>query len=165
LGGDAFPASGTPRQHESIEHISLLSIDISDETWSLVIRSLTAHPRITFLSIENRWNSRYSAELKTIWMGAIIELIHLNTVIHTIEDVPEAFNDEEVYQNSILLRLEMNRTCFEVQRRAVKRADPSIRPQLLGRALHVVRYNPNQVSLKELPLVSSNGGRLFLGAS
>jgi hypothetical protein len=39
----------------------------------------------------------------------------------------------------------MNRTCFEVQRQSVKRADPSIRPQLLGRALHVVRYNPNLV--------------------
>jgi hypothetical protein len=37
----------------------------------------------------------------------------------------------------------MNRNCFEVQRQAVKRADPSIRPQLLGRALYKVRYNPN----------------------
>jgi hypothetical protein len=53
---------------------------------------------------------------------------------------------EEVYQNSILPRLEMNRNCFEVQRRALKRADPSIRSQLLGRALHVVRYNPNLTS-------------------
>jgi hypothetical protein len=55
------------------------------------------------------------------------------------------FKNEEVYQNFILPRLEMNRTCFEVQRQAMKRADLSIRPQLLGRALHVVRYNPNLV--------------------
>jgi hypothetical protein len=41
----------------------------------------------------------------------------------------------------------MNRTCFNVQRQALKRADPSIRPQLLGRALHVVRYNPELVYL------------------
>jgi hypothetical protein len=65
-------------------------------------------------------------------------------VVRIIE-LPAAVRDEEVYQNSILPRLEMNRTCFEVQRLAVKRADPSIRPQLLGRALHVVRYNPNLV--------------------
>jgi hypothetical protein len=40
-----------------IEHVSLRSIDISNEIWSLAIRSLSAHPRITHLSIENRWNS------------------------------------------------------------------------------------------------------------
>jgi hypothetical protein len=77
-------------------------------------------------------------------MNAIIQMLHLNTVIHTIE-LPDALYTEEVYLNSILPRLEMNRTCFEVQRLAVKRADPSIRPQLLGRALHVVRFNPNLV--------------------
>ncbi len=32
-----------------------------------------------------------------------------------------------------------------MQHQNVKRADPSIRPQLLGRALHAVRYNPNLV--------------------
>jgi hypothetical protein len=45
----------------------------------------------------------------------------------------------------ILPRLEMNRNYFEVQRRALKRADPSIRSQLLGRAWHLVRYNPNLI--------------------
>ena len=73
-------------------------------------------------------------------------MLYSNTMVHTIE-LPDAYTDEEVYQNSILPRLEMNRTCFEVQRQAVKRADPSIRPQLLGRALHVVRYNPELVYL------------------
>jgi hypothetical protein len=73
-------------------------------------------------------------------------MLYGNTMVHTLE-LPDAYTDEEVYQNSILPRLEMNRTCFEVQRQAVKRADPSIRPQLLGRALHVVRYNPELVYL------------------
>jgi hypothetical protein len=36
----------------------------------------------------------------------------------------------------------MNRSGFEEQRAALKRADPFIRRQLLGRALHGVRYNP-----------------------
>jgi hypothetical protein len=71
-------------------------------------------------------------------------MIHRNTVVHTIE-LPDAFTNEELYQNSILPRLKMNRSCFEVQRQAVKRADPCIRSQLLGRALHVVQYNPNLV--------------------
>jgi hypothetical protein len=65
-------------------------------------------------------------------------------VLHTIK-LPDAFETEELYQNSILPRLEMNRSCFEVQRQAVKRAGPSVHPQLLGRALYVVQYNPNLV--------------------
>jgi hypothetical protein len=77
-------------------------------------------------------------------MHTILRMLRLNTVVHTIE-VPRAFRDAAMYQNSILPRLEMNRSCFEVQRRAMKRADPSIRPQLLGRALHVVQYNPDLV--------------------
>jgi hypothetical protein len=39
----------------------------------------------------------------------------------------------------------MNRRCFEVQRQALKREDPSVRPQLLGRVLYVVQYNLNLV--------------------
>ncbi len=79
-------------------------------------------------------------------MKAILQMLHLNRVVHTIK-LPDTFNNEEVYRNSILPRLLMNRTCFEMERRAVKRADPAIRPQLLGRALHVVRYNPELVFL------------------
>jgi hypothetical protein len=55
--------------------------------------------------------------------------------------LPDAFNDEIVYQNSIFSRLEMNRNYFEVQRQVVTRADPSTRSQLRGQALHVVQCN------------------------
>jgi hypothetical protein len=75
-------------------------------------------------------------------LNAILRMLHLNTVVRIIS-LPSPFTREAVYQNFILPRLEMNRRCFEVQRQAMKRADPSIRPQLLGRALHKVRYNPN----------------------
>jgi hypothetical protein len=51
--------------------------------------------------------------------------------------------DEEFFQNSIVPRLEMNRNLFEDQRQALTPADPSMRGQLLGRALHVVRSNPD----------------------
>jgi hypothetical protein len=37
----------------------------------------------------------------------------------------------------------MNRNLFEDQRQALTRADLSIRGRLLGRALHVVRNNPD----------------------
>ena len=77
-------------------------------------------------------------------MKAILQMLHLNKVVHKI-NIPVEFNNEPVHQNDILPRLEMNRSFFEVQRQAFKRADPSIRSQLLGRALHVVQYNPDLV--------------------
>jgi hypothetical protein len=124
-----------------IEHLAISGLEMSDEACRLFFRSLTMHPRINFLSIQS-----YSVEAKRTMMKAIIKMLHLNTRFHTIK-TPDAYTDEEMYQNSILPRLEMNRTSFEVQRQAVKRADPSIRPQLLGRALHAVRYNPELVFL------------------
>jgi hypothetical protein len=130
-----------------IEHLSLNSNEISDENWSLLFRSLATHPRIKLVSVHTfglRPPPPLSAARNTKRMNAILQMLHLNTVIHTIE-VRDDFRDEAVYLNSIIPRLEMNRNCFEVQRQAVKRADPSVRPQLLGRALHVVRYNPNLV--------------------
>jgi hypothetical protein len=73
---------------------------------------------------------------------AVLRLAQRNTVVHTI-DLSGNAKDEELFQNFILPRLEMNRNCFEDQRQALTRADPTIRGQLLGRALHVVRSNPN----------------------
>jgi hypothetical protein len=124
-----------------IEHLTIRDTEMSDETWSLIFRSLSTHPRINFMSIY-RSVPRYSAEARISDMNAILQMLRLNTVVHKIE-LPDTFRDEEVYRNSIIPRLEMNCSYFRVQRQALKRADPSIRSQLLGRALHVVRYNPN----------------------
>jgi hypothetical protein len=125
-----------------IELLTLCAFSFSIETWSLLVSSLTTHPRIKLFSLGSICGA--SAESKSTMMNAIIQMLYLNTVMHTIE-IPDHLRDEAMYQSSILPRLEMNRSCFEVQRQAVKRADLSIRPQLLGRALHVVRYNPNLV--------------------
>jgi hypothetical protein len=134
--------------NQGIERLMFSEFGMSYETCRLLFCSLSTHPRIRHLSIRNADRSvfTYSAEVKSTMLNAILQMLHLNTVVHTIE-VPDCFNNDEVYRNSILPRLEMNRSCFEVQRQAVKRADPSIRPQLLGRALHVVRYNPELVFL------------------
>jgi hypothetical protein len=131
-----------------IEDLILRDIGMSDETWSIFFRSLSTHPRIKRVSVHPFTTTCYtspSAESKTARMNAILQMLQHNTVLHTIIVVPDAFKDEAVYRNSILPRLEMNRRSFRVQRKAVKRAEPSIRPQLLGRALHVVRYNPDLV--------------------
>jgi hypothetical protein len=132
-----------------IEHLAIFDFDISHKSWILLFRSLSTHPRIKLLSLCHKWtvgSTSLLAASKAKRMHAIIKMLQRNTVVHTIE-LPDYFNNEAVYQSSILPRLEMNRNCFEVQRQAVKRADPSIRPQLLGRALHVVQYNPELVFL------------------
>jgi hypothetical protein len=134
-----------------IEHLSLCDLFLSNESWSLLVSSLTTHPRIKRVSIfrtsVGAGHSSLLAESKWTVMNAILQMLQHNTVVETLESSPDYFEHEEVYQNSILPRLEMNRNCFEVQRQAVKRSDPSLRPQLLGRALHVVRFNPELVYL------------------
>jgi hypothetical protein len=74
--------------------------------------------------------------------NAALRLAQCKTLLHTI-DLPDGAKNEEFFQNSIAPRLEMNRSCFEDQRQALTREDSSIRGQLLGRALHVVRHNPD----------------------
>jgi hypothetical protein len=151
-----------------IEHLRLVYDEMSDDVWSLLFRSISRHPRVEFLSLAPNCRPRphpLSAASKTARMKAILQMLQHNTVLRTI-DLTYDLRDEAVYQNSILPRLEMNRSCFEVQRQAVKRADPCIRPQLLGRALHVVQYNPNLVFhflLENVPaFVRSDEGPIIL---
>jgi hypothetical protein len=79
-----------------------------------------------------------SAASKTDMMNAVLRLVQCNTLVHTI-NMPDHAKDEEFFQNFIIPRLEMNRNCFEDQRQALKRAYPSIRGQLLGRAFFARR--------------------------
>jgi hypothetical protein len=117
-----------------IENLRVLHGDVCDEAWGLLLRSLWAHPRI---------QSVYLFMMTvTSMMNAVLRLVQRNTVVHAIK-LPDYAKDEEFFQNFILPRLEMNRNCFEDQRQALKRANPSIRGQLLGRALHVVSSNPD----------------------
>jgi hypothetical protein len=96
-----------------IEYLALSNFETSDEIWSLLFRSLSYHPRVKSLSISYRTSS--SAASKTTRMQAVLEMLRRNTVVQAI-DLADRFVDVEVYQNSILPRLEMNRTCFEEQR-------------------------------------------------
>jgi hypothetical protein len=132
--------------NQGIEDLDLSHFVMDVEECCLLFRSLWTHPRILFLAIWQDLGSSltYSAEAKSTVMNAILQMLQRNTMVIRIF-LPDAFDEEEVYQNSILPRLEMNQRFFAVQRQAVKRADPSIRPQLLGRALHVVRFNPDLV--------------------
>jgi hypothetical protein len=142
LGEDDITRSlaGALSGNQGIEDLLVYS---TDETWKLLLlRSLTVHPRIQSVSLF--CNRHMSAASKASMMNAILRLVQCNTMVHTI-DLPNYTyaKEEEFFQNSIVPRLEMNRTCFEHQRQALTRADHAIRGQVLGRALHVVRNNPD----------------------
>jgi hypothetical protein len=118
---------------------------MTNEMWNLICRSLWTHPRIESLSLSyDSCVGGLSAESITRRVHAVLQMVQCNTVVHTIY-LPNTMTVLAIYQNNILPRLEMNRSCFEERRRSIKRSDPSIRGQLLGRALHVVRYNPNLI--------------------
>jgi hypothetical protein len=128
-----------------IEHLTLIPMDLTGVNWSLFFRSLATHPRIKLVALRLRFLTAQPAEPNI--MSAMLQMLHLNTVVQIIALSSALNDDEELYRNSILPRLQMNRTYFEVQRQAMRRADPSVRPQLLGRALHMVRYNPELLFL------------------
>jgi hypothetical protein len=134
-----------------IQALHISNFLFNDETWILLFRSLSTHSRISYVDIHGGPRTFLPAASKTKRMNAIIEMLYLNTVVVTI-DLAAHLRDEEMYQNSIFPRLLLNRSCFEAQMQAVKQADPAIRPQLLGRALHKVRYNPDLV----FPFLSEN---------
>jgi ribosome-binding factor A len=131
--------------NKGIEYLNLISLTdrlICDKRWSLLFRSMWTHPRIQNVKLKSSGiESSLSAKSKASRMREVLQMLRYNTVVHTI-DLSDDLKDEEIYENSIMPRLEMNRSRFEEQRQALKRADPSIRGQLLGRA-HVVRYNPD----------------------
>jgi hypothetical protein len=129
---------------EELDVSNLTESRMSDETWNLLLHSLWTHPRIMSVTLgyPGIVDTRVIllAESKAERRHAVVQMVRCNTVVQRI-CLPDELNDEEFYQNHILPRLEMNRSGFREQRRALKRADPSIRGQLLGRALHVARYN------------------------
>jgi hypothetical protein len=131
-------SAGALSGNQAIEN---LHVYLTDDASSLLLRSLWAHPRIQ--SIYLQYNGLSAASEASI-MNALLQLAQCNTVVRTIKlqtNYPGMIN--AFVQNSILPRLEMNRNCFQEQRQALTRANHAIRGQLLARALHVVRYNPD----------------------
>jgi hypothetical protein len=131
--------------NQGIVNLRLTNVVMSDETWGVLFRAMSTHPRIKHLLLWHYGPTRppkLSAESKTNRMHAIAQMLQHNTVVCTIS-LPDSVKDDKIYRKSILPRLEMNRSCFEAERQAMNRADYSIRAKLLGRALHVVRFNPN----------------------
>jgi hypothetical protein len=89
--------------------------------WSLILRSLRTHPRIKSLSLSYvSCVGELPHELKTRRMHALLQMVQCNTVLQTIYLPDTNRRVLVVYHNDIVPRLEMNQSCFEEQRRAIK---------------------------------------------
>jgi hypothetical protein len=97
--------------NQGIEDLDLSRVDMNEEACRIIFRLLSTHPHMKFLSIGFEYREHLTYSAKSIMMHTILQMLSLNTVVHTIK-VPWKFRDEAMYQNSILPRLEMNRSCF-----------------------------------------------------
>jgi hypothetical protein len=126
----------------------------------LVDASSNSYCQYFLLLYDDKFVSRFKVQ-QDARCAAYAQMQYSCTEKHLSDDL----KDGEIYETSIVPRLEMNRSRFEEQRQALKQADPSIRSQLLGKALYVVRCDPDlafRFLSENVPAFSSNGrGRSY----
>jgi hypothetical protein len=106
---------------------------ISNENWSILCESLTAHPSLTGMDLRSTSPSPLLDEQKApLTRGVVAEMMKENTVLHTIHLYANE-RDNQIYAESILPHLESN--LYRPRVYAIKRADIALRRPLLGRAL------------------------------
>jgi hypothetical protein len=84
-----------------IEKLTMLNVgvELSDEIWSLLFRSLSTHPRIECVSFDEDFDllGEKATESKIPRMNAIIQMLQRNTVLRTIDLPYDSFAYEGVY--------------------------------------------------------------------
>jgi hypothetical protein len=122
---------------------------ISNENWMILCESLQAHPTLTSLNLEDTkprspdGASILSAEQKTRITRLLADMVQQNTLLQTIT-LSEHERDEHIYIEEIHPYLETN--LYRPRVLAVKKTqDKPFREKVLGRAVYIVRSNPNLV--------------------
>jgi hypothetical protein len=113
---------------------------INEYTWVVVCDSLKTHPTLEILSLlSNRVFP--PAELKP-WVQALVDMMKVNTSIHTIH-LHFRHREHELFQGSVIPYLETNQ--FRPRLLALQKVLPiAYRAKVLGRALLAVRTDPNR---------------------
>jgi hypothetical protein len=96
---------------------------------------------ITLVVIYYLWVARLHP---VYWAQALVTMIRSNTVLQEIHCCRREY-DVTLFEELVVSRLEMNRSYFEEQCTALKKAHIVLRPKLLGRALAVLRCSPSMV--------------------
>jgi hypothetical protein len=136
--------------NSGLVELELQQHPISDDNWSIVCESLKAHPTLTNLNLRftgprslTGGRNGLSDEQKAHRSRVVADMMKENTGLHTIQ-LSEAGRDQQIYTEEIIPYLETNR--YRPRVNAIKKtiARP-FREKVLGRALCLVKSNPNLV--------------------
>jgi hypothetical protein len=120
---------------------------MSDEICDIVCNSLKKHPTLQILSLWSRWahgRAPLSPAVLTPRIQAVVDMLKVNTSIHTIRSLSRNYSEHELYQGSAVPYLETNR--LRPRLLAIQRTRPlSYRAKVLGRALLATRTNANSL--------------------
>jgi hypothetical protein len=135
--------AGALRENKGHVHLEILLWDftMSNETWDAVCDSLKTHPTLQVLNTSIPVQSRRVVLKSRI--RALVDMLKVNTLIHTIH-LGSCHNEhDEIYRKSIMPYLETNR--FRPRLLAIQKTRSiTYRAKLLGRALLLARTDANR---------------------
>jgi hypothetical protein len=136
--------------NRGLVELNLEDISISDHNWCILCEALQAHPTLTSLNLQdtkptipNGFPIIWSAEQKTRRTRLLADMVQQNTVLHTIQ-LHSSERGDQIFREEIRPKLETN--LYRPRVLAVKKTkDRPFREKVLGRAVYIVRSNPNLV--------------------
>jgi hypothetical protein len=144
---ESLATLGALREKKGLVELDLGSRWLRDETWYTICDSLKTHPTLQVLSLGNQTMRPHGvtpltpAALKSP-MQALVDMMKVNTSIHTIRLYVSPFGQYELFRGSVTPYFETNR--FQPHLLAIQQAGPiPYRAKVLGRALLAVRSYPN----------------------
>jgi len=114
----------------------------SDTIWVGLCEALRTHPNLQELSLRHHVFGG-DVQHRT---NALARMMRSNTVLQKLPFFGLAYH-RRIFEELVDPRLEMNRSFYADQRITIKTESIAVRPKLLGRALTVVRFNPNLLFL------------------
>jgi hypothetical protein len=115
--------------------------DWNAENWTILCFSFEKNTKLKSITFEDSFGgAAVSDELIQTRTRQLADALHFNTILEQLN--PYHF-DQTIYGMRIKPILEMNRTEFKAQRKALRSIDCDLlKAKLLGRALYAVQYNP-----------------------
>jgi hypothetical protein len=129
--------------NQGLVQLNLQERFINDKNWSILCKSLARHPTLEVLNFyftacggSEDFKCVLTDVQKTSRMESLLEMLQVNTMLHTIELRPDE-RDTQIWKQAILPRL-----ANTPQFRSVHQARDLWRSKLLVRALHSVNDDP-----------------------
>jgi hypothetical protein len=138
--------------NRGLVYLNLRSQPISMDNWSVLCKSLQAHPTLASLDLFGTGSSLISPTVskRVLWeeqkahrTRMLAEMMQENIILHTIA-LSGNERDDKIFTEEVLPHLETNQ--YRPRVLGVKETtERHFREQVLGRALACVRFNPNLV--------------------